>query len=129
MESYIGVVETVKNTQVIVRVSDPNYKSSKKTIEAWNNISAKVGEKILFEEQPFDQKRMLSMTIGIPIFAAIAGFVFGGVMAVYFNADIWLCRVISTALWLLAALLYIVPLRKNMASKKSYFVVTKVMYD
>lgn len=129
MEGYIGVVETLKNTQAIIRVTDPNYKSGKKVVEAWNNISAKVGEKVLFEERPLEQKRMMTLTFGVPVLAAVAGFVFGGVMAGYFNADIWLCRGISTAMWLIASLMYAVPLRKSLAHKQSYFVVTKVVYD
>lgn len=129
MESYIGIIEEVTNTQAKVRVIDTNYKSSKRVIDAWNNISAKVGEKVLFEERCLDKKKVLAMTVGIPIMAAIAGFVFGGVMAGYFNADIWLCRVISTALWLLASLMYTIPLKKTVVANQSMFVIMKVVYD
>lgn len=129
MEGYIGIIESLTSTQAVIRVTDPNYKSGRKVVEAWNNISAKVGEKVLFEEQQVDPKRMLGLTLGMPVLAAVAGFVFGGVMAGYFNADIWLCRGISTALWLIAALIYVIPLRKNVASKQSYWIITKVIYD
>ena len=129
MEGYIGIIEEIRSTQAKIRITDPNYKSSKRVIEAWNNISAKVGEKVLVEERYLDNKKILSMTLGIPVMSAIAGFVFGGVMAGYFNADIWMCRGISTALWLVASLIYTIPLRKNVAANQSSFVVTKVVYD
>lgn len=129
VEGYIGIVEAVKNTQARIRVEDPTYKSGKRVVEAWNNISAKAGEKVLFEELNIDKKKMMGLTVGVPVLAAIAGFVFGGAMSTYFDQNIWLCRGVSTAFWLLAALIYIVPLRKNIAAKRACFVVTKVIYD
>lgn len=124
MKERIGTVVELYSTQAKVRITDS---SNQQLVDAWNNVSAKVGNKVNVEERDVNAKKLLIISLSLPILAFFAGFLFGGNLANYLDQNVWWGRGIGGILWTLIALVYVIPLRKNLKGKDSYWVVSKVI--
>ncbi len=126
-QDNIGVVTEVFSTQAKIKVESSSVPTSKH-IEAWNSVSAQVGERVYFAEQKGN--KIYFMMLGIPLIAIVAGVLFGGNIAVYFKQDIQMGRIVGGVIWFLLSVIYIIPFRKNFdKNKNKRFVVTKIKMD
>lgn len=122
MKEQIGKVVEVYSTQAKVKLAD-----SMQVIDAWNSVGAKIGNKVNLEERDVSTKKLRTITFGLPLLAFVAGFLFGGNLANYFDQNVWWGRGIGGVVWALISLFYIVPLRKNLSGKNNYWIVSRII--
>ena len=123
MKEQIGTVIEVYSTQAKVKMGDNQHR----IIDAWNSVGAKVGNKVNVEEREVNIRKLQLITFGLPILAFLAGFLFGGNLANYFDQNVWLGRGIGVVVWSIISLFYIIPLRKNLSGKDNYWIVSKII--
>lgn len=127
MEKNIGIVTKTTTTQAYIKIMDTSGKLVAEPIKAWNSVSAKIGDKVVVEEQQFNSKKLLLTCITIPLMSAYAGFLFGGNLAGYVHQDANTGKLIGAAVWLFLSLFYIIPFRRNVIKKGNKLVVTEVL--
>ena len=122
MKEQIGKVVEVYSTQAKVKLAE-----SMQVIDAWNSVGAKIGNKVNLEERETNTRKLQTITFGLPLLAFVAGFLFGGNLAYYFDQNVWWGRGIGGVIWALISLFYIIPLRKNLSGKDNYWIVSKII--
>lgn len=122
MKEQIGKVVELYSTQAKVKLTE-----SMQIIDAWNSVGAKIGNKVKLEERETNVRKLQTITFGLPLLAFLAGFLFGGNLANYFEQNVWWGRGIGGVVWALISLFYIIPLRKNLSGKDSYWIVSKIV--